>query len=129
MSAKQNPHSVIRIPASLEDNFFRYWVEFLRPFHNLTNRQMDIFTCFIKRRHELGKKIIDSNILDTHLMGDNIKREIREECNISLPHFQVIMGELKKKKLIVDNKINPRFIPIIKEEDGNFKMMLLFDLK
>ena len=30
---------------------------------------------------------------------------------------------------IVNNKINPRFIPNIKEEDGNFKLLLLFDFK
>ena len=36
MSTKLNPHGVINIPASLDGSFFRYWFEFLRPFHNLS---------------------------------------------------------------------------------------------
>jgi hypothetical protein len=36
------------------------------------------------------------------------------------------MSKLRKSKIIVDNKINPRFIPNVKEENGNFKLLLLF---
>jgi hypothetical protein len=39
------------------------------------------------------------------------------------------MGKLRKSNVIVDNKINPKFIPNIDEESGNFKLLLLFDLK
>lgn len=129
MSTKNNPHSVLRIPTSLEGKFFRYWFEFLKPFHHLTNREMDVITAFVKRRYELSKEISNEEILDQFLMSDDIRREIRDECNMSLSHFQVIMGKLKKNKLIVEDKINPRFIPNIKEEDGNFKVLILFDLK
>lgn len=129
MSVKQNPHNVIRIPTSLDGKFFRYWFEFLKPFHNLTSREMDVITAFAKKRFELSKQISDTNILDKFLMSDDIKREIRDECNMSLSHFQVIIGKLKNNNLIVDDKINPRFIPNIVEEDGNFKLLLFFDLK
>ncbi len=60
-------------------------------------------------------------------MSEDIKKKVREECDISLPHFQVILGKLKKNKVIIDGKINPRYIPIVNEENGSFKMMLLFD--
>lgn len=129
MGAKQNPNNVIRIPTSVTGNFFRYWFEFLRPFHKLTNREIDIITAFAKKRFELSKQINDSTILDKFLMSDDVKKEIRDECNISQPHFQVIMGELKNSKVIIDNKINPKFIPNLIEEDGSFRLLLLFDLK
>ena len=64
MSTKLNPHGVINIPASLEGSFFRYWFEFLRPFHNLTARELDVITAFTKQRYELSKVIKDSDILD-----------------------------------------------------------------
>lgn len=127
MSTKLNPHSVIRIPTSV-DKFFRYWFEFLRPFHSLTNRETDVITSFTKKRFYLSKDISNEDLLDKVLMSDDIKKEVREECNISLPHFQVIMGKLRENKLIVDNKVNPRYIPNIIEKDGNFKLLLLFDL-
>ena len=129
MSTKLNPHGVISIPASLDKDFFRYWFEFLRPFHNLTNREMDVITAFTKCRFELSKVIKDDKILDKVVMSEDTRKQVREDCQISLQHFQVIMGKLRESKVIVNNKINPRFIPNIKEEDGNFKLLLLFDFK
>ena len=118
---------VIRIPCKVESSFFRYWFEFLRPFHNLTEREMDVITSFVKQRYELSKVIKDNDILDKVTMSEDTKKKVREESNITLPHFQVIMGKLRKNKIIIDNKINPRYIPSLKEENGSFKMMLLFD--
>ena len=62
-------------------------------------------------------------------MSEDTKRKVREECNITHPHFQVIMGKLRKNKVIVDGKINPRFIPNVNEETGTFQLLLLFELK
>ena len=121
-------NNIIRIPTSLEGKFFRYWLEFLAPFHNLTLRELDVATSFLKQRHELSKAISDTPILDRVTMSEDIKQKIREECNITTPHFQVIMGKLRKAKFIVDNKINPRFIPLrVREGDSSFKLLLYFD--
>ena len=119
--------SIVRIPCKVDGKFFRYWFEFLQPFHNLTEREMDVITSFVKQRYELSKVIKDNEILDKVTMSEDTKKKVREECDISLPHFQVIMGKLRKNKVIIDGKINPRYIPSVGEENGSFKMMLLFD--
>ena len=120
--------SVIKIPTTLDD-FFRYWLEFLKPFHQLTGREIDVATALIKQRYELSKVIADDNILDKVVMSDDTRKIVREECGLSLPHFQVIMGKLKKNKIIVDGRINPKFIPNITEDHENFQLLLLFELK
>lgn len=122
-------NNVIRIPTSLNSKFFRYWFEFLQPFHKLTEREIDVITSLVKQRYELSKVIKDDEILDRVTMSENTKRKVREECNMTLPHFQVIMGKLRKSKVIIDNKINPRFIPNIREDSGTFQLLLLFELK
>lgn len=122
-------NNVIRIPTSLNSKFFRYWFEFLQPFHKLTEREIDVITSLVKQRYELGKVIKDDEILDRVTMSEDTKRKVREECNMTLPHFQVIMGKLRKSKVIIDNKINPRFIPNIREDSGTFQLLLLFELK
>ena len=119
--------SIVRIPCKVDGKFFRYWFEFLQPLHNLTERDMDVITSFVKQRSELSKVIKDNEILDKVTMSEDTKKKVREECDISLPHFQVIMGKLRKNKVIIDGKINPRYIPSVDEENGSFKMMLLFD--
>lgn len=121
--------SVVRIPCKVDGKFFRYWFEFLKPFHHLTEREMDVITSFVKQRYELSKVITDSDILDKVTMSEDTKRKVREECGITLPHFQIVMSKLRKSKVIIDNKINPRYIPNVKEENGSFKMMLLFDFQ
>lgn len=122
-------NNIIRIPTSLNGKFFRYWFEFLKPFHKLTDRETDVIASFVKQRYELSKVIKDDDILDKVTMSDDIKKKVREECNITLAHFQVILGKLRKNKIILDNKINPRFIPNIEEENGVFQLLLLFELK
>ncbi len=125
----KNANNVVRIPTSIDGKFFRYWFEFLQPFHHLTEREIDVITAFVKERYALSKVIKDEDILDRVTMSDETKRKVREECNISLAHFQVIMGKLRKGKVILDNKINPRFIPSIEEDEGVFKLLILFELK
>ena len=123
--------SVIKIPTTLDD-FFRYWFEFLRPFHKLTDREIDVISAFSKHRYELSKAIKDSSALDVDkiLMSEDTKRKVREECNITPAYFQVIMGKLRQSKVIIDGKINPKFIPNITEDDnGAFQLLLLFEFK
>ena len=121
--------NVVRIPCKLDYSFFKMWFMFLQPFHHLTEREMEVATSFVKQRYELSKVVSDNDILDKLVMSEDTKRKVREECSITLPHFQVIMGKLRKNNIIVDGKLNPRYIPRVIEENGSFKLMLLFDFQ
>lgn len=129
METKKRVNGIINIPTSLEGNFFRYWLEFLAPFHNLTSREMDVATSFIKQRYLLSRAIKDDAILDRVTMSEDTKRKVMEDCNITPSHFQVIMGKLRKAKIIIDGKINPKFIPKnLNDGDKSFQLLLYFDL-
>lgn len=122
-------NNIIRIPTSLYGNFYRLWLEFLAPFHNLTSREMDIAAAFLKHRQELSEVIKDPDLLEKVVMGEDTKRSIREECKVTVAHFQIIMGKLRKSKIIVDGKINPKFVPKNLSSDSNsFRLLLYFDL-
>ena len=112
----KKPDSVVMIPGNI-DSFFRKWFEFLEPFHKLTSREMDVATAFVKQRYKLSKVVQDPEILDKVLMSEDTKRTIREECNITLPHFQVIMGKLRKNQIIVNGKIVPS-TQVLENMDG-----------
>lgn len=121
--------NVVSIPIGSVDKVFRYWLEFLKPFHKLTDREMDVLACFLKKRHELSKVVKDIALLDTILMNEDSRRAIREECKITQSHFQVVMTSLRKNKVVIDNKINPRFIPRVKDDASNFQLLLMFTFK
>jgi len=127
-TGENKPDNVIGIPTTL-DKFFRYWVEFLRPLHGLTEREIDVITAFLKKRYELSKDILDPIKLDKYLMNEGTKAEIRDECHISPAHFQVIMGKLRKSKIIKDGNINRKFIPNIKSDGDTIQLLLYFQLK
>lgn len=126
-----NINNVIRIPTSLDGKFFRYWFSFLKPFHQLTEKEVDVMACFLKHRWELSKVIKDEAILNKVLMDPETKRKIMEECKVTLPYFQVMLSKFRKYGILMENNIiNPRFIPNIEGENPkNFKLLLYFDLK
>lgn len=121
-------NNVISIPTSLEGKFFKYWLEFLKPFHKLTDREMDVTASFLKHRYELSKVVTDLDVLDRLTMSEDTKRKVREDCQISQAHFQVIMTKLKQSKIVENGKINSKFIPRISSDD-NFQLLLNFDFK
>lgn len=122
------PDRVVCIPTTL-DSFFENWVVFLKPLHGLTPREMSLCATFLKKRYELSKDIKNPVVLDKYLMNEDTKREIRTECEMTLPHFQVAMGKLKKSGVIVDGKLNPKFIPNIQEDQQSYNLSFLFQLK
>lgn len=122
--------NVIRIPTTSADgNFFRYWFEILKPFHKLTDRETDVLTAIAKRRHDLAKVISDENILNQVLMNEESRVELRNILEMSSSQFQSNLSKLKKNNIMVDNAINPRFIPNLKEDEKYFKLLFLFELK
>lgn len=122
------PDCLVKVPTTLDD-FFKTWLIFLKPYHELTDRQIDIAACFLKHRYELSTVIKDERLLDENVMSESTKRKIREECDVTNAHFQVIIGELRKHKIIVNGAINPKYIPALKENAENFSFMLYFQLQ
>lgn len=120
--------NIVRIP-SKSKHFFRYWFEFLRPFHKLTDREIDVITALVQERFNLSKVIFDEDLLDQVVLGEETRKKIMEECNLKYSHFQIIMGKLRANKLIINNKINRKYIPNIEKDAKGFKLVLYFDIK
>lgn len=131
MGRLPKPNNIVEIKTKLDTEFFRWWCIFLRPLVSLTNREIDVIACFLKQRFELSKSISDPAILDTMVMSNDTKRKVIEECNITQEHFYVVMSNLKKSKVIINDVINPRLIPNIKvdEKTGYFQLLILFKLQ
>lgn len=126
---ERKPNSVIALKGNLSGSFFRIWLEFLRPFHKLTERETDVMASFLKHRFELSRVVSDQGLLNSLTMSEDTKKKVRDDCNISQAHFQVIMTKLKKSKMIDNGNINPRFIPRVEHNAKNFQLLLSFELQ
>ena len=120
--------AALSIPCT-SDNFLKVWFDLLRPIHKLTDREIEVVELFLKKRHELSKKVTDEELLDKVVMGEDIKKEIREALGITLAHFQVIMSKLRKNKVIENNKLNPFYIPRLSKGKNTFYLLLYFPLE
>lgn len=123
------PNNMFIIEPDEEKDFFKWWCILLRAFVPLTNREIDVMASFLRRRWALSKHISDLSILDTMLMSEDTKKKVQEECNITLQHFYVVMSNLRKNGIIVNNTINPRLIPNYKSDDEDYRLTVCFKKK
>lgn len=112
---------------SPEGDFFRVWVDFLKPVHDLTKREMDVLALFLKERYRLSKKISDEEILNRELMSTQTRIRIREQCGIKPKHLDVIMSTFREKHIIVNNKFFLKLIPEVTKDGAVLK--IIFDFK
>lgn len=122
-------NNFIPVPVSLQKTFFRYWVEFLRPIHHLSPAEMQILACLLRERYFLSKKVKDDAILDNVVFSTEIRKKILAECDISNVFLSTKLGKFRKEGIIINGRINPKLIPNLKEEQGNFKLLLFFKFK
>ncbi len=119
------PNNIFRIVCDEDNDFFKWWCSLIRHFiKGLTNREMEVIASFLRQRWELSKHISDPAILDTMLMSEDTKKKVQEDCKITLSHFYVVMSKLRRNGVIVNNTINPRLIPNIRDEEKDFLMII-----
>lgn len=126
---EKRPNNVIALKSGLNVKFFRMWLEFLRPFHKLSEREMDVLASFLLQRFELSKVVTSQEILDKLVMSEDTRKKVKEDCNLSQTHFQVIMTKLRKSKIIDNGKINTKFIPRVEHNAKGFQLLLAFELQ
>ena len=120
------PTNILKIKSSDYDELFLNWFLILKPLHNLSNKECILASKLYKYRDELKEVILDKEILDTTILSDTYRKKIIEEMNITMIHLQVLLTSLRKKNVIIDNRLNPKFIPHIK--DSELSLLIRFEI-
>ena len=123
-------NNVIKIPSKLETDFFKYWLEFLKPFHNMSPRECEVIAELLRTRYELSKVVKDPILLEKITLSEEYREKVRHALGITANHFQVILCKLRKIGVLLDDRINPKFIPNVTEDNsnGSFKLLFIFGL-
>lgn len=125
---KLTMNNVVRVPCTLDGKFFKYWLDFLQPLHNLTEREKDVVACLLKKRFELSQSITDEGILNKYLMSPEIQKQVKEECNLKSSHLPVVLTRLRKNGVITpDGALNAKFIPKVDLEKNSFSLLIYYD--
>lgn len=108
---------------------FRLWLEFLKPYHKLRNKEIEALSLLLYYRYELSREINNIDIVDMILFSTETRSKIRADLNgMGQKVFNNLLTSLRKKSIITkDNKINPVLIPNMTEE--GFSLVFNFQVK
>ena len=127
MEIKKNSN-IARISTELDIGFFYKWLSFLVPFHKLTKSERWVLASFLNKRFQLQQVVRDENVLDNLLKSIDIRREIREALNMTIPQFNILVSKLKKSGVMMDNKIDKHYIPNIQKDSDQYRLIIIFDI-
>lgn len=107
--------------------FFKYWLEFTKPFHHLPEQEQQVLSMLLYHYFELKKSIKKESLIWKMVFDYDTKAKIKEELN-DLPDYtlQNILSRLRKKKVIENNKINGAYIPNINNNTKQFLIAYQF---
>ena len=110
-------------------SIFRYWLEFLRPYHKLRTKEIEALSLMLYYRYELSREIANMEIVDMILFSTETRGKIRKDLDdMGQKVFNNLLTSLRKKGVITkDNKINHVLVPKM-TEDG-FKLVFNFEVK
>lgn len=123
------PDTGVRIPASINKNFFEYWLDSITLLFKLTDKEKIVLACLLRKRYKLSKNIVNSEeLLSKVLFSDEVKAEVAEECGMDKQYLQVVLSKLRQKGAIKDGSIHPKLIPNLTHGQNTFIFMYRFDL-
>jgi hypothetical protein len=110
-------------------SIFRFWLEFLKPYHKLRAKEIEALSLMLYYRYELSREIKDPDMVNMVLFSTQTRNKIREDLGgMGQKVFNNLLTSLRKKSIISkDNKINHVLIPSM-SEDG-FKLIFHFEVK
>tara|TARA_R100000541_G_scaffold38104_2_gene45916 strand:+ start:548 stop:931 length:384 start_codon:yes stop_codon:yes gene_type:complete len=109
---------------------FMYWLEFLKPYHKLANKEVEALSILLYYRWELSKEVNNIALVDKLLFSSEIRLKVREDLGgMKSGVFNNLLTTLRKKGVLSkENKIIPALIPNITPESTGFKLIFDFEI-
>ena len=123
---------VATLNLKLKELFIR-WLDITRAFHKLTNQQQHVLALLLYYHFLYKKETTNSKILWKIIFDYDTYLKIREddlfkEKGMSSNVLHNIITGLRKKKIIVDGRISPMFIPDLTHDCKSFKVTFNFNI-
>ena len=111
-----------------EKTFFIVWLKILQSFLKLGKQEQQVLSKLLYYRYELSKQISNITIVENILMGTEYRNLLRKELSIDTASFNNTLSSLRKKKILINNKINNKLIPKLEPNSKNFKLVYNIDI-
>lgn len=109
--------------------FFKRWLDFLKPYHKLRPKEIELLAILLYKRYNLSKVVKDDKILNKLLFDTENRKELKKELNYTHPQvLNNMLHSLRKSNAIDENNvIAPGLIPNM--DGNNFKLVFNFNIK
>lgn len=87
--------------------FFRYYLEVLKPLHNITPRESDVLSRLLY--YDFLYSNYDEKVRNKVIFDYDTKAQIREELNMTVHQFLNVLKSLRKKGALKGESINDNF--------------------
>ena len=124
----QKNSNVARVKAYKGGDFFYKWLNFIKPLHTLTNLEMKVLSLILAKRQELIMVVRDDKIINNLLRSSGIRKEIRDELEMTATQFNILYGKLKKVGVINEYGLVNKYIPNVEFESNEYRLILTFDI-
>lgn len=117
------------IPNVERKDIFKVWLEFTVPMHHLSPTDIKALSEMLNLRDELSLKITDNDMLNEYLFGQSGRKILMKRLDVDNTRLNNIIHFLRKKKVIIDQSINPSYIPNLQKEANSYYMTFEFKIK
>lgn len=106
-----------------EKKFFILWLKILQSFLKLGKQEQQVLASILYYRYLLLKDIKNTRIVENIVMSTEYRKLIKKELKIDTPSFNNTLSSLRRKKILINNKINNKIIPKVETDFKNFKLV------
>lgn len=114
--------AVFTISPNSKSEFFILWVSLLNVFLSIRKKEIAVLAKIIEKRYYISLSTTDELEIAKILFSTKMRVSMREELKLDELNFNNILCTLRKKKLIMKNKINPKLIPILDKDFKEFEL-------
>lgn len=110
------------------DNFFTMWMRFTEPFHKLAPRYQMVIAILLRYHYDLGKEITNEKVLWKEVFSYESKIKLADEMNINKQSVENLLTYLRKRNVIINNRISPAYLPDLSNNPDKFSININFHI-
>ena len=111
-----------------EEQFFKMWINMLRPFLKLRQQEVDLIAKLLYHRYIISESVADKSMVDFFLFSSENRKKMREELKYESYTFNNNLTILRRKKLVIGKSLNKRIIPSIEKPFDVFKFTYMINI-
>jgi len=110
-------------------NAIRYYLQLTKPMHKLADKRIDLLTEILYMFTIERQNFKRADDAWTIVFNGVNRAKIRQKMDMTKQVFENYLSEFRKKGIIVNNQVDPRYNPAITPGCKSYELLFKFDIK